>query len=851
MRRWAIALLICGCTAPSPGPGRYSCSRDAGEEALGAEQCPENYRCGLENYCHRLGDVGTAWRCETDDDCENGYHCGLDAARQVRQCQDSEKPGPFACFVDADCVPPWRCGVDGVCHARGVAAEYACRADGGAPDDQWCELGWRCSTDGTCTDPAADALRPYTPAPFPSGDVAGLAPAVGPIDRFSVSQVFASGLGAGTQLVAIVEGGKLIVHLVDRRGEQPPMRYDLGPAPATFAAHGSRGASGTPLAITDSVPRVLTANAQGDLSIIALAPDGGFSETTAGPGARRFSQGTAAVGLAPRTIAWQPTPTSFVAVSGAEDLWNGGYDVAIGVAFGAVPGNAVLDIVGVRAKPDREAVYAVDQRGVWLLDRAVGGSDCFLPLVVPPLSNPHCAGAPAAHRPTRLSALGINDLAVAAEAPDGGGETLTVLDTSQVWAGDHTCFAASNPCGADRVPVSIALGPCRACPAGGLIEFSLLEGGARPRVELACGEADGGAIDHYVLTAGTGAVPTCTRALVAGEPALFSAGTLLRPEQRAIGQVAWSDGARHAWAGPTAATALSLTLDRAPQVVVLRDGALGPFAMTQQMTARPEPGFGLFEEPGVGAIAGVAGKPAWAVLKDGQVVDLSTAQRAAEGRLVGKVGPVALELPSTAAEVPVATGKRALVVTSGFTLLAGEVDPAAVATVAPRHTSRAQLRSISFPRPATGAYVEGFAVSGGNVVRLIAAGLSQWSEATVALPPTLSPLEVWHDLERGRVGFTDGTVMSLPSRVPLAPPIGDEVLDYAQACGHQLALTRTALYRLESVGGQTVGRWVKQPLPDGFGADGFLGGRAFGLGEALFVFTRGGAVARWQFTACP
>lgn len=853
MRRWAIALVLSGCAAPTLEPGRYSCSRDAGEEEPGQEQCPDNYRCGLEGYCHRLGDVSIAWRCEDDDDCENGYHCGLAADRRTRECQDSEKPGAFACAVDGDCVPPWRCGLEQVCHPRGVAAAYACVADGGMPDDGWCELGWRCAASGACVDPSEDALRPFTPPPFPPGDFTLLAPSVGPIERFSTSRVFSGGLGGGEQTIATVENGRLIARLIDRRGERPPVRYDLGPAPANFVAHGSRGESGFTLVIPDAVPRVFTASDAGALTLFELQPDGG---ATAFPipsvEVFRFSQGSAAAGLAPRTVAFQSDPTSgvFIAASGAVGLWVSDYSVAAGLAFGSVPGNRVVDLTTLRATLNDEVAFAIDRRGLWLSGRSLG-SDCFLPLVVQPLST-LCPGAgTATHVPQRLRPLGIDDLAVSSELADGGSEFVTLLDTSLVWTRSRTCATSMDPCGADFVPVPISLGPCRACPSGRLLDFALLEGAPHPRIELACGSADGGSVEHFALTAGNGAVPTCTRVLLDGEPALFSTPNLRAAEQATPGLIAWSDGARHVWSGQTAATSLSLTLDRVPQVVARREGSAGPFAMTERITARAEPGLGLFEEPGIGAVSGVTGKPSWVVLRDGQVLDVGTAARAQEGALIAKVGPTVLDAPVTSVEAPTATGRRALIVTTGFTLLAGEVAAPAIGSVSPRHTSRAQLRSISFPRPARGAYLEGFAVAGNAVLRLSASAVGQWLETTVGLPAALVPLEVWHDLERGRVGFTDGTVLSLPSRVALAPPIGAEVLDYVQVCGQQLALTATALHRLEPVAGATVGRWAKLPLPSGFAEGGFVGGRAAGLGDELYLFTRDGSVARWQFAPCP
>ena len=108
-------------------------------------------------------------------------------------------------------------------------------------------------------------------------------------------------------------------------------------------------------------------------------------------------------------------------------------------------------------------------------------------------------------------------------------------------------------------------------------------------------------------------------------------------------------------------------------------------------------------------------------------------------------------------------------------------------------------------------------------------------------------------MERARVGFDDGTVFSLPSRVAIAPALAqqEQVIDFVQLCGQQLALGSSGLYRLEPVAGQSVGRWAPVTLPTGFGDAGFQGGRAHAAGNTLYVFTREGDAASWVSSSCP
>jgi hypothetical protein len=69
----ALALVAVGGGACLSVPGeQYPCDPDSGNGA-----CAPWWRCGLEGYCHDE-DVGAAYLCVSDADCEQGWACGFE-----------------------------------------------------------------------------------------------------------------------------------------------------------------------------------------------------------------------------------------------------------------------------------------------------------------------------------------------------------------------------------------------------------------------------------------------------------------------------------------------------------------------------------------------------------------------------------------------------------------------------------------------------------------------------------------------------------------------------------------------------------------------------------------------------
>jgi len=602
-------------TACTPGPlegGRYACHRDAG----GSEQCPEDWRCATNGFCRKVGDVSQVWRCALDADCEGGWVCGLSSSRDFRECHDPKTvAAAFACTADTDCVQQWRCGLEGVCHSPAKAAAYVCRSDAGL-EDKWCEQGWRCTPEGLCTDPQADALRGLSLPAFPGGTLINPEASIGPVSRFSVSQVYASGIGARLQTVVFMADAGLSAFVIDRTGAAPPLRYAIpGGPPLTFAAHGTRGEFqvGTQSPLAEPETQVFVVRRDAGVDSVALLDDGGTeSRKLYFDPISRVSIGSAGTGLTPRMFGYAPElelASLFGAASGPSSSWVAGFIDLNGDFFSETPNNRLFDVTGMRAGLDREAVFAIDERGLWVMDRA-SMINCFIPTLLPPLTRPHCPGLqPITHRPLSLRPLGLDDLGVLSEQLDGGGQFLTHVDVSGFWAGNYDCNNVFEPCGAQgQVPLNIFLGPCRACPAGKLVDFSLVRGKPTPRFELACSGVDGGPAEHFAITAGSGLVPTCTRETVSGESSLFGAAQTLVPEQATPGVVSYSDGNRNLWAGPSASAGVSLALSRAPAAVA-RTTAGEAFMLTELATGVREPGVGYFEHPGVRAVSSVVGQP--------------------------------------------------------------------------------------------------------------------------------------------------------------------------------------------------------------------------------------------------
>lgn len=125
----------------------------------------------------------------------------------------------------------------------------------------------------------------------------------------------------------------------------------------------------------------------------------------------------------------------------------------------------------------------------------------------------------------------------------------------------------------------------------------------------------------------------------------------------------------------------------------------------------------------------------------------------------------------------------------------------------------------------------------------------------MVLPPG-EPTAVWADGRAGRVGYRDGRVYSLPSRVLIAPALklpGAQGAQFGNACARVYALTNDALYRLENGGDGGVGAWAKVALDlaaPGARETGMDGALLYPTERALYFFSSKGVTVKLEGEGC-
>ena len=300
-------------------------------------------------------------------------------------------------------------------------------------------------------------------------------------------------------------------------------------------------------------------------------------------------------------------------------------------------------------------------------------------------------------------------------------------------------------------------------------------------------------------------------------------------------------------------------LDRAATAVALL-GPGGDFvAFTRDIAAVRVPGVGLQTRQPSQIVAGVASVPQWVISEARELIDLSGPAPFGDWRSIGVIGSqlTPFNPPFSSAAAVSRTGRRAVIVTAASSLFAAEVNSATAidvpATIPLRLVSPSPIVSVAFPLDAPAdSYLAGYAVTANGLLKLSADTATHWTFAPIPLPTALTPVSVWFTGNRGRVGFSNGSVYSLPSRVEIAAALPDDVaVDFTQACGQQFLLASHGLFRLEPVPGKAAGQWRPVSLPIGGSPNAFEGGRIHGLRSDLYVFRHNGETAWLTFSPCP
>lgn len=119
---------------------------------------------------------------------------------------------------------------------------------------------------------------------------------------------------------------------------------------------------------------------------------------------------------------------------------------------------------------------------------------------------------------------------------------------------------------------------------------------------------------------------------------------------------------------------------------------------------------------------------------------------------------------------------------------------------------QATVTAIALAPDSLGARYAGYVVASGRLFRFRADNPVVWRTDELLVSDE-EAVEVFFDGPRGRVALRDGSIVSLPGRVLVAPPTSARVLDFEQQCQHTFALTEAGLEHLSVTAGNPVGQW--------------------------------------------
>ncbi|MBL8923122.1 MAG: hypothetical protein JNJ54_30005 [Myxococcaceae bacterium] len=203
----------------------------------------------------------------------------------------------------------------------------------------------------------------------------------------------------------------------------------------------------------------------------------------------------------------------------------------------------------------------------------------------------------------------------------------------------------------------------------------------------------------------------------------------------------------------------------------------------------------------------VSGRPGWAV---GQLLAQADAGSSSlfAWNVDVQVQPTAVwSFPGTATAATgreLADGGALTLVATGDAVRFFDGSRSGVAFVPAPH---ATVTSIALAPDSLGTrFAGGYVVASGRVFRFRADNPVVWRVDELLVSDD-EAVEVFFDGSRARVGLRDGSVVSLPTRVLVAPPTTARALDFEQYCQHTFVLTETGLEHLSVTSGFPVGQW--------------------------------------------
>jgi hypothetical protein len=900
----ALAASLAGCRAnvalEGGDAGRpYACAADAGAGDPRA-RCAEGWVCGIDDVCHPEGPG--PWACDpaanapdagANAACAPEDKCGLDG-----RCHD-DTPRAYQCRGDFDCEGGWRCGPQGACLDPVQEALQPAAAPGafsvqalasplsGLPEHlaatpvrplHVCPNGLR-ALDGGFSAGCRDNVRVHSLAvaqgdtllhalrleqgvfseapgvlgpdvdllvevPAPDAGVAGLATAFGPATDAGTDGLLSP------QPVALDRQGTLWRY----RFARPPWHGGAdGGSPAQVERLG--------LALPEVGPNARLGAldydpdpAERDVAAVLVYGERGFAEVSLHPNYVRQAGGTlpAAAGtvraVAGTSEGWVAATSTGFWTAPARGLASDDTDYRTpgGPGFSAVATWTALD-----ASPFGHAACGTGLRYV---------AEAF-----------HLSPRFGGERHPMMGVL---------SRPAGGGAVHFSEER-----GDGPRTPACGPLAGTNNYHAVAFSPpCQVCEAGeeflwGAYQL-VTEDELSRRFVARCRSAAGRERIVQVRTRdGAVAGQACERSPFTGELArqqgqVRASGPASRAPAFATARDVWTTG-RDLDASDDALLR-PLGLDRTP-VGITR---VGPgeadggerVAFTAERAWRQDARRGwapLELGGGFRLFTSVRGKSQWIVTNQGGVVDVGLVGGGGPPPLVVGLDPtVARELPGPheAELVRGADGGSTLLVSTNDSLLGADVTDTVAGT--PAELPRLGVRLSPLPRTPISSFttVAPYAEDGSGLVArgyaLTPNGLFEFRASTPqrfrATPvevPDGDWVRVFSDGVRGRIGYRDGRVLSLPSVLEISPKTPEPVVSYLHHCGRTYALGESSLSYLDvSPTGGPVGVWKPVPLGEAtFGATApFAGGRLLAEGETLFLVGRDGRTVTVRATAaCP
>jgi hypothetical protein len=789
---------------------------------------------------------GHPYACTYGDDskCGQGWRCGHDMF-----CHQIGTPGTYQCWRDAgDCEANWVCGVDGFCINPDDAGSNLCLADSD------CFHGQRCNVDGRCTPLNGDAIGPTD---SPPGPLTVLGPLMAPDGVTNSGVAFAIQPRTGdpqadalrSWTMAAVSGNNVTAITNIFHGNYPVAMVDAG----TFS----------------------------QVQQIATAPNGVYVRTDTGI-QMSFTNGNGTqvpVHLGPNPIGndWDLRSLSATGVGLLPDAGNEHYTC---VALAIDGGTDYHLINGLAARPVRQGpepvrselfgfgqcLIGVSPDQLWSL--AIAGDGGWNALSLPELTTGNTCGGSWTGAPLRARGAQPNLLAVVLDttppmAVDGNYpptiSRVALYDLSALLrptgASPEACIATvDSSCHEARV--KMVLGVCGACqqPNEALLDFFPLVLGQSYGVQSDC--VINSTLHTYEVTQDLDGTCHQTR-VISGEPQFRQ---LLDPPLGGSNPFALAKAGQHGelWAGENLVDARPMFMDRAPfglfRPESLDGGSVPLHVFADEWVAEVTPqGLAVRELRAPTPIATmVAGNIADVVLTDRRVGRYRDQTLLFNVFATVNATDQTFLPPYSAKATPRADGKLEFVVRSFDTVYSGHAPD----TPVPAWSIKQQvvpspgipISSIITQVADSGTdQLQGYALTGAGLFRLAQDQHDAWTSTPLSTGPG-NRVQVFMEAGASRLGYDDGTVYALPSRVPLTTPRSDvHFQSFLHACGETWAIADPlGLMRLAPDDGGT-GHWVNEPLDSAdavnFSGPALSGGRLFFVNNTIYVFNAyGGAL---------